>query len=60
MSFSKIKQTEMIYHLNDERWTLETLKRLIEEIEHDGFDLETEISIDFKNGSVRALAIYQG
>jgi hypothetical protein len=53
MAFTKINTKETIYHLNGEPWTLETLRRLSEQIEADGFPFEAEIQIDYKNGSIK-------
>lgn len=57
MPFTKVKSTEMIYHLNGESWNLYTLKEMVRQMEEDGFTPESEVNIDFKNNAVKVTLV---
>jgi hypothetical protein len=57
MAISKIKNTEMIYHLNGDKFTLYSVNELLKEMERDGFAPESEIEFDKKSGAVKVTMI---
>lgn len=55
--FTRVKQTEIIYHLNGHEWTAWTMSELMKQIEEDGFPPEAEIQVDHKNKNARVISV---